>query len=62
MSFEKPVKEFINRFQKDMNVLQKQIKKEGDDLVKKVKKVATKKSIETKALELEKQRLASGID
>jgi hypothetical protein len=51
---EKPVKDFLSKFQKDLDVLQSTIKKEGDDLVKKVKQAANKDSIATKRADLEK--------
>lgn len=54
ISFEKPVKDFLTKFQKDLNHLQSTIKKESDDLVKKVKLAASKESVEHKRKELEK--------
>ena len=48
------MKDFISKLQKDLNQLQKTIKKEGDDLVKIVKTTATKENIVTKGKELEK--------
>lgn len=53
-TIEKPVKDFINKFQKDLNTLQTQMKREGDDLVKKVKKAASKTNVEAKRRELER--------
>jgi len=54
ITLEKPVKDFIARFQKDLGVLQGQIRKEGDDLVKKVKMAATKQNVDAKRRELER--------
>lgn len=53
MSFEKPLKDFLKNFQKDLNVLQKTLKKESDELVKKVKTTANKDSVVAKRKELE---------
>jgi predicted nucleic acid-binding Zn-ribbon protein len=48
------MKDFIAKLQKDLNNLQKTLKKEGDDLVTIVKKTATKENLVTKGKELEK--------
>ncbi len=47
------MKDFITKLQKDINKLQDTVQKEGNDLVKKIKKVATKKNIEAQAKDLE---------
>lgn len=54
LPLEKPVKDFLNKFQKDLNALQSSLKKEGDDLIKKVKKVTTKDELDARKRELEK--------
>ena len=47
------MKDFIAKLQKDLNQLQKTIKKEGDDLVKIVKTTATKENLVAKGKEIE---------
>lgn len=51
--FEKPLKDFLSKFQKDLNMLQKSLKKESDDIVKKVKAATKKDNIQAKRHEVE---------
>ncbi len=53
MAFEKPLKDFLEKFQKDLNVLQKTLKREGDDLVKKVKTAANRDNLQAKRKDIE---------
>jgi ElaB/YqjD/DUF883 family membrane-anchored ribosome-binding protein len=54
LSLEKPVKDFLAKFQQDLDNLQSTIRKEGDDLVKKVKLAASKENVDVKRKEFEK--------
>ncbi|MEZ4741247.1 MAG: hypothetical protein R3B45_02175 [Bdellovibrionota bacterium] len=45
---------FVERLQKDLAMLQSTLQKEGNDLVKKVKKIAAKNKLDSKAKEIEK--------
>lgn len=54
VTFEKPLKNFLKNFQKDLNILQKTLKKESDDLLKRVKTAAGKENVQAKRKELEK--------
>lgn len=53
-AFDKNVKQFLDRFQKDLGKLQKTLKQESDELVKKVKTATTKESLNARRKEVEK--------
>lgn len=53
MALEKPLKDFLNNFQKDLGALQKTLKKESDDLVKKVRTAASNGKIQARRKDLE---------
>lgn len=53
LKVETTLKEFLSNFQKDLNTLQKSVKKESEDLVQKLKTAANKDSVQAKRKELE---------
>lgn len=53
LKVEATLKEFLSNFQKDLNTLQKSVKKESEDLVQKLKTAANKDSVQAKRKELE---------
>ncbi len=53
LKVEATLKEFLSNFQKDLNTLQKSVKKESEDLVQKLKTAANKDSVQAKRAELE---------
>jgi hypothetical protein len=53
MALDKPLKDFLSSFQKDLSKLQKTLQKESDALVKKVKSAAQKDNIQARRKEIE---------
>lgn len=53
-AFDKNVKQFLDKFQKDLTKLQNTLKKEGDELVKKVKGATNSESLNARRKEVEK--------
>ena len=53
-AFDKPLREFLQNFQKDINLLQKKLKQESDELVHKAKAAANKDSLHARRQEIEK--------
>lgn len=53
LKVEATLKDFLSNFQKDLNTLQKSVKKESEDLVAKLKTAANKDSVQAKRKELE---------
>jgi small-conductance mechanosensitive channel len=53
-AFDKPLRDFLQNFQKDLNVLQKKLKQESDELLHKAKAAANSESLNARRQEIEK--------
>jgi len=53
-AFDKPLRDFLQNFQKDLNVLQKKLKQESDELLHKAKAAANSESLHARRQEIEK--------